>query len=91
MRPNLALRRGNYKNAPRSVDLVSYDQVMCLLSELGTLYMYNKPFLSSSQEEDKMTYSNISVLQFLSVIHECHRIIISRAADQLKSFYYLIL
>ncbi len=61
MRPNLALRRGNYKNAPRFVDLVSYDQVMCLLSELGTLYMYNKPFLSS-QEEDKMTYSNISVL-----------------------------
>ena len=62
MRPNLALQRGNYKNAPRSVDLVSYDQVMCLLSEFGTLYMYNKPFLSSSKIEDKMTYSNISVL-----------------------------
>ena len=44
MRPDLALRRGSYKNAPRSVDLVSYGQVMCLLSEFGTLYTYNKSF-----------------------------------------------
>ena len=52
--------------------------------------MYNEPFLSSSQEEDKMTYSNFSLFQFLSIIHECHSII-STAADQPKSFYFLIL
>jgi len=37
-----------------------------------------------------MTYSNFSVFQFLSIIHKCHSII-SRAAHQLKSLYFLIL
>ena len=51
MRPNLALRRGNYKNAPRSVDLASYDRVMCLLSEFGILYMYNEPFYLQAKKK----------------------------------------